>query len=102
MARFSQLEISKHKGQVLDKIMSWKRQEVQRQLEEAPLEQLKALAAVAEPPLDFAAALTAEAGASLIAEVKRASPSKDSSHRTGRRLPSAKHSRATARPQSPA
>ncbi len=75
MARFSQLEISKHKGQVLDKIMSWKRQEVQRLIEEAPLEQLKALAAVAEPPLDFAAALTAEAGASLIAEVKRASPS---------------------------
>ena len=76
MARFSQLDISKHKGQVLDKIMSWKRQEVQRLLEEAPLEQLKALAAVTEPPLDFAAALTAEAGASLIAEVKRASPSK--------------------------
>jgi len=76
MARFSQLEITKHKGQVLDKIMSWKRQEVQRQIEEAPLEQLKALAAVAEPPLDFAAALTAESGASLIAEVKRASPSK--------------------------
>lgn len=76
MAKFSQLEISKHKGQVLDKIMSWKRQEVQRQIEETPLEQLRALAAVAEPPLDFAAALTAEAGASLIAEVKRASPSK--------------------------
>ena len=75
MAKFSQLEISKHKGQVLDKIMSWKRQEVQRLMEEAPLEQLKALAAVAEPPLDFATALTAEAGASLIAEVKRASPS---------------------------
>ncbi len=75
MAKFSQLEISKHKGQVLDKIMSWKRQEVQRLMEEAPLEQLKALAAVAEPPLDFGAALTAEAGASLIAEVKRASPS---------------------------
>ena len=27
------------------------------------------------PPLDFAAALTAQPGASLIAEVKRASPS---------------------------
>ncbi len=75
MAKFSQMDISKHKGQVLDKIMSWKRQEVFRQMEEAPLEQLKALAAVTEPPLDFGAALTAEAGASLIAEVKRASPS---------------------------
>ena len=50
MAKFSQLDISKHKGQVLDKIMSWKRQEVQRLLEDAPLEQLKALAAVTEPP----------------------------------------------------
>ena len=76
MAKFSQLDISKHKGQVLEKIMSWKRQEVTRQMEDTPLAQLKALAAVAEPPLDFAAALTAEAGASLIAEVKRASPSK--------------------------
>ena len=76
MAKFSQLDISKHKGQVLEKIMSWKRQEVARLMEDTPLAQLKALAAVAEPPLDFAAALTAEAGASLIAEVKRASPSK--------------------------
>ena len=76
MAKFSQLDISKHKGQVLEKIMSWKRQEVARQMEDTPLAQLKALAAVAEPPLDFAGALTAEAGASLIAEVKRASPSK--------------------------
>ena len=75
MAKFSQLDISKHKGQVLDKIMSWKRQEVLRQMEVTPLEQLKALAAVTEPPLDFGAALAAEAGASLIAEVKRASPS---------------------------
>ena len=76
MAKFSQLNISKHKGQVLDKIMSWKRQEVARLMDDMPLAQLKALASVAEPPLDFAAALTAEAGASLIAEVKRASPSK--------------------------
>ena len=75
MAKFSQLNISKHKGQVLDRIMSWKRQEVHRRMESAPLEQLKALTTVTEPPLDFAAALTAEAGASLIAEVKRASPS---------------------------
>ncbi|MCY3708168.1 MAG: indole-3-glycerol phosphate synthase TrpC [Caldilineaceae bacterium] len=76
MARYSQLEISKHKGQVLDRIMAWKREEVARQMGDVPLAQLKALALVAEPPLDFAAALTAEAGASLIAEVKRASPSK--------------------------
>ncbi len=76
MAKFSQLEISKHKGQVLDRIMAWKREEVARHMEDVPLAQLKALASLAEPPLDFAAALTAETGASLIAEVKRASPSK--------------------------
>lgn len=76
MARFSQLEISKHKGQVLDRIMAWKRKEVARQMEDVPLAELKALASLAEPPLDFAAALNAESGASLIAEVKRASPSK--------------------------
>lgn len=76
MAKFSQLEISKHKGQVLDRIMAWKRQEVARQMEDVPLAELKAFVSLAEPPLDFAAALTAEKGASLIAEVKRASPSK--------------------------
>lgn len=76
MAKFSQLEITKHQGHVLDRIMSWKRQEVTRQMEAVPLAQLKAFVAVTEPPLGFAGALTAEAGASLIAEVKRASPSK--------------------------
>ena len=76
MARHSQLEISKHKGQVLDRIMSWKRQEVARQMEDVPLAQVKALALLTDPPLSFSAALTAESGASLIAEVKRASPSK--------------------------
>ena len=50
MAKFSQLNISKHKGQVLDKIMSWKRQEVARLMDDMPLAQLKALATVAEPP----------------------------------------------------
>jgi indole-3-glycerol phosphate synthase len=37
---------------------------------------VKAFALLAPPPLAFAAALTADKGASLIAEVKRASPSK--------------------------
>jgi indole-3-glycerol phosphate synthase len=72
----SKLDIAKHKGEVLEQIMNWKRQEVPRQMQEIPLAQVKAFAAVAPPPLDFAAALTAQAGASLIAEVKRASPSK--------------------------
>ena len=47
-----------------------------------PLAQVKAFAQLAPPPLDFAAALTADAGASLIAEVKRASPSQGP-HRQG-------------------
>lgn len=72
----SKLDIAKHKGTVLDQIMAWKRQEVPRQMELAPLAQVKAFASLAPAPSDFAAALTAQPGASLIAEVKRASPSK--------------------------
>ena len=45
-------------------------------MEEMPLAQVKAFAKLTPPALDFAAALTAQKGASLIAEVKRASPSK--------------------------
>jgi indole-3-glycerol phosphate synthase len=76
MPKYSKLDIKKHKGQVLDEIMAWKRQEVPRQMEEMPLAQVKAFAKLTPPALDFAAALTAQKGASLIAEVKRASPSK--------------------------
>ncbi len=72
----SKLDISKHKGEVLDQIMDWKRQEVPKQMAEMPLAQVKAFAKIAPDALDFAAALTAHAGASLIAEVKRSSPSK--------------------------
>ena len=45
-------------------------------MHEVPATQVKALALVSPPALDFAAALTAQPGVSLIAEVKRASPSK--------------------------
>ncbi|MCB0045568.1 MAG: indole-3-glycerol phosphate synthase TrpC [Caldilineaceae bacterium] len=72
----SQLDIAKYKGQVLEQIMTWKREEVPRQMEEAPLAQVKAFAHLAPDPVDFAAALRARPGAGLIAEVKRASPSK--------------------------
>lgn len=72
----SQLDIAKHKGEVLEQIMNWKRQEVPRRMQEMPLAQVKAFAAVAPPALDFAGALKRQRGASLIAEVKRASPSK--------------------------
>ncbi|MCE7985343.1 MAG: indole-3-glycerol phosphate synthase TrpC [Caldilinea sp. CFX5] len=72
----SQLDIAKHKGEVLDQIMDWKREEVPAQMAEAPLAQVKAFATLAPKPIDFAGALTAQKGASLIAEVKRASPSR--------------------------
>lgn len=76
MPKPSQLDIAKHKGEVLDEIMTWKRQEVPRQMEEVSLAQVKAFARLSPPAINFAAALTRTAGASLIAEVKRASPSK--------------------------
>lgn len=72
----SQLDIAKHKGEVLDRIMDWKREEVPKQMAEVPLAQVKAFAQLAPDSLDFAGALTAHQGASLIAEVKRASPSR--------------------------
>ena len=74
--KYSKLDMAKHKGEVLDLIMDWKRVEVPKQMEEMPLAQVKAFASLAPAPLDFAGALTANAGASLIAEVKRASPSR--------------------------
>jgi indole-3-glycerol phosphate synthase len=73
---YSKMDIAKHKGEVLDLIMAWKREEVPKRMEAMPLDQVQAFAALVPKPLDFAAALTARPGASLIAEVKRASPSK--------------------------
>jgi indole-3-glycerol phosphate synthase len=72
----SKLDIAKHKGQVLDQIMATKRDEVPRMMAIAPLSQVKAFAAMAPPALDFAASLAAAPGVALIAEVKRASPSR--------------------------
>ncbi len=72
----SKLAISKHKGEVLDSIMDWKREEVPKQMLLAGLAEVKAFARLTPDPLDFGGALVARPGASLIAEVKRASPSK--------------------------
>jgi indole-3-glycerol phosphate synthase len=72
----SKLDIAKYKGEVLEQIMNWKRQEVPRQMQEAPLAQVKAFAAVAPAAFDFGDALRGAPGVALIAEVKRASPSK--------------------------
>jgi indole-3-glycerol phosphate synthase len=74
--KHSKLEVTKHKGELLDQIMATKREEVAAQMALVPLSQVKAFARLAPPPLDFAAALTAKPGVALIAEVKRASPSR--------------------------
>ncbi len=63
------------KGQFLDEIMAWKRQEVSARMAETPETDLRALLAFTPPAVDFAAAL-ARPGLSLIAEVKRATPDK--------------------------
>ncbi len=60
---------------ILEEILSHRRQEVAKLKEIIPLERLKEICREQPPPLDFAAAL-AQPGVSLIAEVKRASPSR--------------------------
>jgi indole-3-glycerol phosphate synthase len=74
--KYSKMDIAKHKGKLLEQIMAWKRSELPQEMERMPLTQVKAFARLSPPALDFAAALQAGSGASLIAEVKRASPSK--------------------------
>jgi len=60
---------------ILSEIVEAKKQELERTTRERPLSQLKALASGNRAPLDFASALKGN-GTRLIAEVKRASPSK--------------------------
>jgi indole-3-glycerol phosphate synthase len=62
---------------ILDQIVDHKRSnELPRRMRELPLETLQARVASAPPPQDFTAALRSAPGVVLIAEVKRASPSK--------------------------
>lgn len=60
----------------LDEIVSHKREEVRGRLRDEPLGSVQARAVRAPRPRDLAAALRASPGVALIAEVKRASPSK--------------------------
>lgn len=62
---------------ILEEIVAYKKQhELPQRMKSLPLEEVRARAAAAPPPCDFTAALTRKLGMALIAEVKKASPSK--------------------------
>ena len=66
---------AKQRGKILDEIMAYHREQLPKIKRDVPLGDVQAFAMVAPPPLDFYAAL-AKPGVSLIAECKKASPSK--------------------------
>ncbi|MFN2189738.1 MAG: indole-3-glycerol phosphate synthase TrpC [Candidatus Promineifilaceae bacterium] len=66
---------AKRRGTILDEIMRYQRDKLPEVMRQVPLEDLRAFASVAPEPNDFEAALKAP-GVSLIAECKKASPSK--------------------------
>lgn len=61
---------------ILNRIVAHKRIELAAQKSEMPLPELQALARDAEPTRDFASAVTGAGDVRLIAEIKKASPSK--------------------------
>ena len=61
---------------ILEQIVASKRKEVESAIRERPLRDLMKAADSSPAPLDFLAALTSAPGIALIAEVKKASPSK--------------------------
>lgn len=68
-------KIAKTRGKILDEIMRYHREQLPKIKREVPLRDVQAFASVMPPPFDFYAAL-AKDGVSLIAECKKASPSK--------------------------
>ena len=71
----SQEKRLRHQGKMLDEIMRHKREELPKRMALVPITNLRALAMTIPDPVDFAAALR-RPGVSLIAEVKKASPSR--------------------------
>jgi indole-3-glycerol phosphate synthase len=67
--------VSIRRGTILDEIMAFHRENLPKIKRDVPMENVRAFAQTAPPPLDFYAALKAP-GLSLIAECKKASPSK--------------------------
>ena len=67
--------LSIRRGAILDEIMAYHRENLPKIMAGVPLADLRALASVAPPARDFYAALKLP-GVSLIAECKKASPSK--------------------------
>jgi len=67
--------VSKRRGTILDEIMTFHRENLPKIKRDVPLENVRAFAQTAPRPLDFYEALKAP-GLSLIAECKKASPSK--------------------------
>jgi indole-3-glycerol phosphate synthase len=66
---------ARSRSAILDEIMAYHREQLPKIMRENPLVDMRALAAVAPPTLDFYEALKSP-GVSLIAECKKASPSK--------------------------
>jgi indole-3-glycerol phosphate synthase len=67
--------LAKQRGEILDEIMAHHREALPRTMAGVPMADVRALAGVAPPPRDFAAAVRVP-GVSLIAECKKASPSR--------------------------
>ena len=67
--------LAKKRGEILDEIMRYHRERLPKVMRDVPLADVRAMAAVAPPPLNFYEALK-QPGVSLIAECKKASPSK--------------------------
>ena len=65
----------RYQGKMLDEIMEWKRNDLPARQAAMPLTTLRAFAATAPDTANFVAALRGP-GVSLIAEIKRASPSR--------------------------